>query len=256
MITSDNNKKLFDLLNKYNLTNDEKEEFLNIVTSIYSHDEFQRRMTNEFLHHDKITLGEHILEDAIVTYLLSQKYKDNPNFNLVIATKIAMMHDLYTLPWQNNPDAKVDKAINKHGFRHPIEAVINANTWYPEIFSVKEDAEKIIDGIVHHMYPLPVRRFNTSENNDLELKNYENIKNLNIINKEILLNSSNRFKLGPFSLSKSIYKEGIIMSKSDKIVSRSNFKNRDNLNGIIALVTGNNKNLQEEELKRKTNHHR
>ena len=46
------------------------------------------------------------------------------------------MHDLYTLPWQNNFEAKVDKFYNKHGFRHSIEALIN-----------------------HYMYLLPIRSF-------------------------------------------------------------------------------------------------
>lgn len=44
--------------------------------NIFIHDEFQRRMNPEFPHHNKITLGEHILENTIVTCLLSQKVKN------------------------------------------------------------------------------------------------------------------------------------------------------------------------------------
>lgn len=247
MSTKNNNDKiLYSILNKYNLTSDEKEELLNMIIKIYSHDEFQKRMTEEFLHHDTITLGEHILEDSMITYLLSKKYKDKPNFDLHIAVQMSMMHDLYTEPWQNNPNGKVNNFFNKHGFRHPIEAVVNANTWYPEIFAVKEDAKKIIDGIVHHMFPLPVGSFTDSINNDLELRNFELVKNLNVFNKEILINSSNRFKIGRCSLSASIYKEGNIMSWADKITSINNFKG-SNINSIIALVNGHNKNLEEEQ---------
>ena len=70
-----NNIVLDNLLSKYGLINDEKEGFLSMIINIYSYDEFQRRMTDEFFYHDKITLGSHILEDAIVTYLLSKNIK-------------------------------------------------------------------------------------------------------------------------------------------------------------------------------------
>lgn len=241
-IKTNNDKVMYSLLEKYNLNNDEKDELLSIITSIYSHDEFQKRMTEEFLHHDKITVGMHMLEETIISYLLSKKYRDTPNFELQIVLKMAMMHDLYTEPWQNNPEAKVNNFIHAHGFRHPIEAVINVNTWYPEIFAVKEDAKKLIDGIVHHMFPLPVVSFTNVDNNDLELRNFEFVKNLNVFNKELLINSSTRLKIGPCSVSPSIYKEGRIMSLADKIVSVKNFKG-SNLNGVIALLNGHNKNL-------------
>ena len=42
---------------------------------------------------------------------------------------------------------------NKHGFIHPIEAVVNAITWFPNIFLDEHDSLMIIDGIIHHMYP-------------------------------------------------------------------------------------------------------
>ena len=54
------------LLEKYKLSNIEKEELLSIIAFIYNHDEFQRRLTKDFLHHDTITLGEHIIEVTIM----------------------------------------------------------------------------------------------------------------------------------------------------------------------------------------------
>lgn len=234
---------LYLLLDEYKINNDDKNEFLNIVKSIYLHSEFQRRMTCEFLHHGDITLGMHILEDTIKTYLVSKKYlkryKDS-NFDLAIALRISMLHDLYTLPWQNNPENKSSKFFNKHGFRHPIEAVINSINFFPELFSNEEDSKKIIDGIVHHMYPLPVACFNDCDTNILELKNYDLIVNLSDMHRKILVWSSNRRKIGNISLCRSKYKEGRIMSKVDKNVSLHQIKN---YSSAVALLTGKNKKI-------------
>ncbi len=47
----------------------------------------------------------HILEDTVTTYLLyKRKIKDKESFNLPLALRIAMLHDLYTESWQNNPE--------------------------------------------------------------------------------------------------------------------------------------------------------
>ncbi|MBE6154105.1 MAG: hypothetical protein E7163_00815 [Firmicutes bacterium] len=247
-IEKENIKKLHTILNKYKLSTDEKEELLNIILNIFKHDEFQKRMTNEFQHHGEITLGEHILEDAVVTFLLSKKYKhNNGNFDMYLAIKIAMLHDLYTLPWQNNEAAKVNSFFNKHGFRHPIEAVINANKWYPEIFETLNDSKIIIDGIVHHMFPLPVRTFNDTPDNEMELKNFQLVENLSEQSKSILIGSSNRNKMGPVSISRSIYPEGVIVSKADKKVSSGQIKNLDSAS---ALITGYNASLDDNSKKR------
>jgi hypothetical protein len=55
------------LYNKYNLKDDERDYLNNIIIPIIENSNFKRRMTNEFLHHSDITLGEHILEDTILT---------------------------------------------------------------------------------------------------------------------------------------------------------------------------------------------
>lgn len=238
-----NNDFLDKLLNKYSFSKDEKKEFLDIVKPIYLHDEFQRRMTSEFLHHSNITLSEHILEDTVKTYLLSKRYVEktgDKNYCMDIALRIAMLHDLYTLPWQNNPENKSSKFFNKHGFRHPIEAVINAINWYPELFCNDEDSKMIIDGIVHHMYPLPVACFKDYDFNKLELKNYDLIDNLSDIHKNLLIWSSNRGKTGSISICRSKYKEGRIMTQADRYVSMRQIKN---ISSATALLTGKNKKL-------------
>ncbi len=104
---SKNDKILLSLLDKHELSSDEKEYLLNVIKNIYNH--------NEFLHYDKMTLGEHILEVTIIMYILSKK-RNLKNYDIESALNIAMLHDLYTLLWQNNPKADVQHFINKYGF--------------------------------------------------------------------------------------------------------------------------------------------
>ena len=239
---SENEKKLFNILKKYNFDQEEKNKLLDIIYPIFNHEEFQRRMTIEFLHHGDITLGEHIIEDAVLTYVLSKKYeKKNKKINIILAVRIAMLHDLYTLPWQNNEKAKTKKFFTKHGFRHPIEAAINAINWYPELFKDPEEAQILIDGIVHHMYPLPVISFKNSYENTIELKNFELLESISLEYKLMLIKSSNRAKIGNISISRSLYIEGRIMAQADKKVSMRQIKN---FSSATALVTGHNRSLK------------
>ena len=241
-VKKENIDKLNKLLNIYQLNEFEKNELLNIIRPIFKHYEFQKRMGNKYLHHGTITLGEHILCDTIVTYKLSKKYmRKHNNYNLKLALEISMLHDLYTYPWQNNKDAKTKKFLNSHGFRHSIEAVINSITWYPELFMDERDAKIIIDGIVHHMFPLPVRIFNNNTVNDMELKNIDMLKNISKEKRLMLEKSCVRKRIGNVAFSRSLYKEGRIMSKADKRVSIKQFKN---ISSVKALLTGHNKSLE------------
>ncbi len=220
-----------------------------MIHNIFIHDEFQRRISPEFLHHDKITLGEHILADTIVTYLLSQKVK-KPGYDYKTALKVYMVHDLYVYPWQNNPNPIDTHFCNKHGFRHPLKAILNAISWFPEEFSDEKTKKKLIDGVIHHMFPLPVRKFTLSENNDMELANFEIIEQLDDDTKNQLETLKSRKSIGPYSIYPSLYKEGQIMSNADKIVSFSNFKN-SNIFAISALLTGKNNNIKQKQYSKK-----
>lgn len=232
----ENKKILNNLLDKYSLTLEEKNELLGIIYPMFRHNEFQRRMSKEFLHHSDITLGSHIIEDSILTYLYSKKYmQKHENYRLDLAVRIAFLHDLYTLPWQNREKSN-KYFFNKHGFTHPIEAVINAYNWYPEVFNEK-DREILIDGIIHHMFPLPVRRV---DNKKFYINNLKILDSLPIDIKNIINNSLKRKKIGIISISRSIYKEGRIMSKADKKVSIKQIKNIDSFK---ALLTGKNKSI-------------
>lgn len=239
---SDNMNKVEVILDKYKIYGNERKEFLSIIKPVFLHHEFQKRFSNDFPHHGTISVSEHVIEDAIKTYLLSKIYimkKKNNNYNWKEAVYIALFHDLYTVPWQNNKESKVNKFMNLHGFRHPVEAVINSYTWYPDIYK-KYDYDKIIDGIVHHMFPLPVIIL-TDGNNNRELKNYDLFLKLPDKIKSTLIDSTHRKCLGIFSITRSKYMEGRIMSKADKYVSIRQLKN---IYDWISLVTGKNKSLK------------
>lgn len=219
-----------ELLDKY-LSKEDQKEFLNIIKPIFESEEFKIRSTDKFEHHDDLTLGYHILEVAIFTYLECKKHKD---VDTNVAVYIAMMHDLYTIPWHDNPEAKVNYFFNKHGFRHPVEAVINSINWYPEIYE-NYDKEKIIDGILHHMFPMPVRVYNDK---DLELKTDNRVSGTC---EQILIKSTHRKRIKNISFCRSKYKEGRIVSKCDKKSTRIHLKN---VNSLTQAVTGHNKNTK------------
>ena len=237
------NKIEFDyLLYQYQLSNEDKEIFYNIVFPIFCHDEFQRRMnTKEFSHHGDTSLGKHILCDAIVSYLIAKRKHKKNDCDVELATIIAMFHDLYELPWQNS-GRKVKNFIHKHGFTHPLEAVTNAYMWYPEYFTDFKTNEMIIDGVVHHMWPFPV----LSINDNTELNNMDKYEKLPSVIKNILIHSSSKNKInvpgGSISICRANSYEGRVISLADKIITCSS----DNLGfyDTIALVTGKNKNLE------------
>jgi hypothetical protein len=222
---------------KYKISDSEFKYIDKIIKPIYEHKEFKRRLTNEFLHHSNITLGEHILEDTFLTYKKCLKKK---NIDTRLAIIIAMIHDLYTVHWQNNKENNKEKFFNKHGFTHPLEAVINSIVWYPEIFKDKNDSKIIIDGIIHHMYPLPVRVFDPNSNS-MELNNYGLVKKIDKDLIDMIVESTKRGRIGNISISRSKYKEGRIMSKADKRSSRKEIKN---ISSAKALLTGKNKKIK------------
>jgi hypothetical protein len=152
-----------------------------------------------------------------------------------------MLHDLYTLPWQNSN--KYTKFFHKHGFRHPIEASINAAYWFPEYFKNKKNAEIIIDGIIHHMFPLPVSSIKDDKIENIEIENYDLFLKLDDDIRKIILKSIQRKRLSSISLTRSLYKEGRIMSKADKRVALGEIKN---FSSAKALLTGKNKKIKGE----------
>ena len=212
-----------------NFTLKEQEEFLNITEKIIMHEEFEKRCTEEFYHHGTTTLGEHIIKDTILTYRMIKIYQiKHPliKVNLEDALLISLFHDLYTNPWQNNTDKKSLTKMENHGFIHPVEAVLNAYNWFPEYFKNKEKREKLIDGILHHMYPFPVTKIKT--NTQVNNKNIKEFKHY-----KFLIQNTKKYRK-----SKSI--EGRIMSKADK---KSALKELKNIESFLALITGKNNSI-------------
>ncbi len=226
---------IINLLDNYEFDKEEKEEFFSFIIPIISHEEFVKRYNAlEYPHHDNISLGYHILSDAMVTYKLIKNNDKYQDADLKTAVIIAMFHDLYELPWQNSK-IKTKYFTNKHGFRHPIEAVINAITWYPEYFKDNQTARIIIDGIIHHMYPFPVKCA-SKDMEKLEINNLKVYKQLLPKYKNMIIDSSNRNRILSLSLSKSKYLEGRIVSKADKQVSLG--KELKSINSLQACITG------------------
>ena len=225
----------------YKLSNYDTKKLWRIIEPIAVHKEFSKRCSDPYFHHDIKTLGDHILCDAIVTYKLATKLKRNSqnmkDINIDNAVVIAMFHDLYELPWQNIGVKKIMR--NKHGFVHPIEAITNAITWYPEYFKSKERAMIIIDGVIHHMFPLAVRCIDDTE---IELNNQEKYEKLPQKYKDMIKLSTDIGKIGHYSLRKSFFIEGRIMSRADKIVAFK--KDIGSFNGYLALLSGKNKNIK------------
>ena len=214
----------------YKLNKVDAKELWDIISPICKHEEFIKRCNKPFFHHDNITLGEHIICDAIKTYQLSKKRK---KVNIKLACLIAMFHDLYEIPWQNVHDHK--KLFNKHGFVHPIEASINALTWYPNYFTDDTESIIIIDGIIHHMYPFPVRSINGSEMN---LNNNSKYISLSDRDKEIITFATKNYGISKISIRKSKYIEGRIMSNADKKVALG--KEIHKPSSLLRLIHGNN----------------
>lgn len=226
---------------EYKLSSYDTRKLWKIIEPIASHKEFIKRCSKPYFHHDIKVLGDHIICDAIETYKMCAKLKRNnydmKNINIENAIVIAMFHDLYELPWQNIKEKKT--MCNKHGFVHPIEAITNAITWFPSYFENKERSLIIIDGVLHHMFPLPVRAFN---NKDMQLNNQEKYDKLPKKYKDMIKLSTKIGKIGSYSIRKTFFIEGRIMSKADKIVALK--KDIISLNGYLSLISGKNKNLK------------
>lgn len=120
------------------------EEFIEIISPILEHPEFQRRKT--YAHHGKVSVYEHCLAVSYVAYRFAKKV----NADYRSAAIGGLLHDFYDSPWQENIQKK--KFFEQHGFVHASEAAKNAWKYFPDIMN-----EKIEDIILRHMFPLNIR---------------------------------------------------------------------------------------------------
>ncbi len=207
---------IMNLLESYHFSSKDVNNFFDIIRPIFYHEEFLKRMNfEEFPHHNKTSLGEHIIKNSVLTYVICEKYKKlGANVKTDLAVKISMMHDLYEISYKNHKRKKL--ISNMHGFVHPIEAVINSSLWFPFLFDSK-DSYKLVDGIIHHMWPFPVRKvykFNTTE-----INNYVKTGLISEEIRDMIVLSTSRSSFGNISFGNSNTIEGKIVSFCDKVVS-------------------------------------
>ncbi len=116
-------------------------EFYEIIAPIINSKEFKKR--KKFAHHGEITVYDHSLAVAKLSYKIAKKF----HLNYKEAAIGGLLHDFYRHPWQNNKEKK--SFFNKHGFTHANDAFLNASYFYPNYMS-----KRIENIIKSHMFPL------------------------------------------------------------------------------------------------------
>lgn len=130
--------KIYDsYVKSYVLTEDNAADFFEVVGDIYGTPEFQS--TDKFIQHADITLMQHMMSVAYLSYLDTKAR----NMNYISATRAAMMHDLVYYDWHEAGDG----SHRLHGYRHPGFAVKNARN----LVGLSPLEENIIR---RHMWPL------------------------------------------------------------------------------------------------------
>lgn len=116
-------------------------EYYNIVNDILKNEEFQKR--KQYKHHGNITVYDHCLSVSKKAYIWAKKL----NKDYKKAAIGGLLHDFYFKPWQENTEKK--PLLQKHGFVHAKEAVINSYQYFPEYMD-----KKLENIILRHMFPL------------------------------------------------------------------------------------------------------
>ena len=121
-----------------------EKEFYKIVRKVLYNKEFKRRKL--FTHHGNISVYDHSLRVAYLSYKISKKLKlDYKN-----AAIGGILHDMYYEPWQDKPSIK--PFYKKHGFVHANQALNNSKKLFPEFIN-----DNTIDIISKHMFPLNIK---------------------------------------------------------------------------------------------------
>ena len=121
-----------------------EKEFNKIIKKILYSKEFKKRKS--YTHHGNISVYEHSLKVAYLSYKISKKLK----LDYKKASIGAILHDMYLEPWQEKPSIK--PFYKKHGFTHAKEALKNSKKLFPEYINKKTE-----DIISKHMFPLNIR---------------------------------------------------------------------------------------------------
>lgn len=118
----------------------DKMEYYSIVKDILKNDEFQKRKT--YSHHGKISVYDHSLAVSKLSYTIAKKM----NKDYKAAAIGGLLHDFYFKPWK---ELEKRPFLQKHGFVHAKEAVVNSYRYFPELMN-----PKIENIILRHMFPL------------------------------------------------------------------------------------------------------
>ncbi len=117
------------------------EAFYDCCHDILNHPVFLKQKT--FIHHDQITVYEHVVIVAYYAYLVAKKVSLKPH-DLVCG---ALLHDFFLYDWHIEGKVRRKKLFQKHGFTHAKLAAQNAEIYFA-ISSVQKDIIK------KHMFPL------------------------------------------------------------------------------------------------------
>lgn len=120
------------------------EQFIELVSPILNHPEFQKR--KEYMHHIGESVYTHTLRVSYDSYKIAKKL----GWDYEAAAIGGLLHDFYDKPWQNDLESR--PFFQKHGFVHAEEARVNAWKFFPEKMNLKVE-----DIIRKHMFPLNKR---------------------------------------------------------------------------------------------------
>lgn len=123
----------------------EIKEFFDIIKPVLLSYEFQQRKS--FEHHQNESVYAHSLKVSLLSYKLAKKLKLDEKS----AAIGGLLHDFYSEPWQDNKKFDDKKILEKHGFTHAEEALLNSKSIF-----YKELNPKIENIILRHMFPLNV----------------------------------------------------------------------------------------------------
>lgn len=121
-----------------------QEEFEEIVGDILNHPKFESLKTID--HHGN-GIYNHSVSVAYNSYLIAKKL----GLDYESAARGGLLHDFYFEDWRTaEKNGKgIDRIKEMHGFKHPKDALRNANTYF-------ELNEKEEDMILKHMFPLTI----------------------------------------------------------------------------------------------------
>jgi len=115
-------------------------DFNKITEDILYHPEFLKLKT---LRHHKKDIYHHVVRVSYLSYIWAKKLR----LDHVAAARGGLLHDFFIYDWRHEGQVKKKKLFEKHGFTHPKEALLNAQTHF-------ELSDKEVNIILRHMFPL------------------------------------------------------------------------------------------------------